>query len=91
MFQLFVDYASFIALVMLACAVGSQMFKIHTRGSAEDFSLLAISMRLTAILIILIKMITLRDVFLISGQCILLFVYVLYAVQVIYWKRKFRI
>ncbi len=86
--QVFIDYASFVALLMLAAAVISQMFKIKERRSAEDLSLLAISIRFTAMLIILVKMITLRDVYLVSGQSVLLVVYVLYIIQVLHWKLK---
>lgn len=76
--EAFVNYGSFIALVMLSIGVMSQMWKIHRNKSSEDISLVAVTFRSVAMIIIMLKMIYLKDWYLISGQGVLMATYIFY-------------
>ncbi len=84
--ETFRHYWFFIALVMLAIGVMSQMWKIHKNKSSEDISLIAVTFRSIAMIIILLKMIYMKDWYLISGQGVLIVTYIFYIIMILKYR-----
>jgi uncharacterized protein with PQ loop repeat len=83
----FLDIITFASYIALTADVLFQIHSIHHSKSAEDISLIGLSIRYLAIVIILYKFFTLADWSLFFGQVLLTVVFTLYMVLAVYYFR----
>ncbi len=66
--EIFINYATLVAFVGYSSGLAVQIRKLIKRKSSEDISMWEISLRYISGILLLIKVISLRDMFLIGGQ-----------------------
>jgi len=64
------DWLTLLSYIALNIDIVLQIKRIYRRKSSEDLSLLGMTIRYVAIIIIVIKFVAIRDIALIIGQCI---------------------
>jgi len=86
----FLDVLTILSYLGLNVDIIFQIRRIYSTKSSRDISLFGMSIRYTAILIILIKFITVSDVSLIIGQILILITFTLYFILALFYflKRK---
>lgn len=82
------DILTIASYIALNVDVIFQIGKIHETKSCEDVSLIGLSIRYAAILIILIKFVTLSELPLILGQVLLTVTFTLYFALAIHYFAK---
>ncbi len=88
--QFLLDWGSFVALLMLSIAVCIQMLKIIEKQSSGEISLITVTIRTIAMAIILLKMVAIRDWYLICGQTMLMVTYACFAATVLKYRRNIK-
>lgn len=84
----FLDLITFASYAALATDILFQIHSIRLTKSAEDISLVGLSIRYIAIIIILYKFFTLADWSLFLGQILLATVFTAYIVLALYYFRQ---
>jgi hypothetical protein len=82
------DLLTLLSYVALNVDILFQIRRIHQTKSSQDLSLTGMSIRYTAILIILTKFINLSDLPLIIGQGLILLTYTTYFALALYYFRN---
>lgn len=83
----FLDFITFASYIALTADILFQIHSIRITKSAEDISLVGLSIRYLAIIIILYKFFTLADWSLFLGQILLTIVFTAYVVLAFYYFR----
>lgn len=87
----FIDWSSFVSLLILAAAVVVQMARIHARKSSGDISYATIVLRLIAMSMLFVKFYAIKEWHLVCGQIVLLVVYSIYACMVVHYRKREKI
>ena len=83
------DILTVLSYVALNIDILLQISRIYKTKSSKDLSLLGMSIRYLAILIVLIKFVSLSDVSLIIGQALITLTFTVYFVlAVVYFRRR---
>ncbi len=75
-----IDFGAILAYIILSLGIVIQSIRVIKRKSAQDISILETILRTLASIVILIKMISIQDKYLIIGQSIFLVIYFLYII-----------
>lgn len=86
--MIFLDVITFISYVALTTDIIFQIYRVQLRGTAGDVSLIGLSIRYVAILVILYKFYTLGEWPLLLGQLLLAAVFTLYLILVSTYYRN---
>lgn len=82
MYQLFIDWGTVIAFIILGSGIIVQTFRVKKRKSADDISLLEITARTGASVMLFFKNFQVGDKYLIYGQGIFVFIFLIYIITV---------
>lgn len=86
--MLLLDIATLFSYVALNVDILLQIKRIYTTKSSRDLSLFGMSVRYAAILIILIKFLSLSDLSLIIGQGLIMLTFTTYFTLAVYYHLK---
>lgn len=87
MLPLIINYATLISYIAFSTNLLLQIFLVYRRKSSLDISWKGLTFSLIGSLVILLKFLTLNDIYLILGQIVFSITVATYLTMVIYYKR----
>ena len=86
--MIIIDFFTFISYLALNIDIVFQIRRIKKTKSSHDLSLLGLSIRYLAILIIMLKFVTLHDISLVLGQGLIVITFSAYFYLAFFYSRK---
>jgi hypothetical protein len=86
--EVVINYAALISFFALGIDLVVQISRLYRRKSSQDISLRGITIRTLGTVVILIKFISLDDIYLIIGQATITIALIIYLAEIFYYRRS---